>query len=252
MRSLLGFASYYRRFIPGLATLEAPLTQLTEKGKAFVWTPACQEAFEGIQGRLSAVPVLAYPLPEGQFVVDTDASGVGIGAVLSKMQDGVERPISYASKSLNKALRAYCTTRQELLAVVDALKHFRPYIWGRKFKLRTDHASLRWLTNFKDAEGIYARWLARLETYDYEIEHRTGAKHANADAMSRLPVRQRCSRGDCGDCGNFPVLQVQTRRQRTLGGAGLRVKVLVHSPHSPNQPRKKKQYGEKGGPGEGR
>ena len=84
---------------------------------------------------------------------------LGIGAALSQIQDGVERPIAYASKTLNRAQRAYCTTRRECLAVVGFVKHFRQYLYGRRFRVRTDHALLRWLTNFKDAEGMYARWI---------------------------------------------------------------------------------------------
>ena len=214
VRSFLGFASYYRRFIPGFSVMAAPLIELTEKGAEFRWNRQRQEAFEDIRQKLISAPVLAYPLREGLFVLDTDASGTGIGAALSQIQEGVERPIAYASKTLNRAQRAYCTTRRECLAVVEFVKHFRQYLYGRRFRVRTDHASLKWLTNFKDAEGMYARWISLLETYDFEIEHRPGEKHANADALSRLRAGHSCPRDDCQQCSPGRAGAVVTRRQR--------------------------------------
>ena len=123
--------------------------------------------------------------------MDTDASDTGIGAVLSQKDDnGTEHVIAYASRVLSKAERRYCVTRRELLAVVFFLHHFRPYLLGRRFTLRTDHGSLTWLSNFKEPEDQLARWLERLQEYDFEILHRPGRKHGNADGLSRLPCRQ--------------------------------------------------------------
>ena len=96
-------------------------------------------------------PVLAYPRPEGKLILDTDASAVTIDGCLSQVQDGEERVLAYYSQTLSAA-----QTKRELLAVVKAVKHFRMYLWGRSFLLRTDHASLRWLINFKDPEGMLA------------------------------------------------------------------------------------------------
>ena len=184
VRSFLGLASYYRRFIPSFAEIASALTALTGAGVKFQWTKACQDSFDQLKELLVSSPVLAYPKEEGQFVLDTDASDTGIGAVLSQMQDGVERVIAYASKTLSKTQRKYCTTKKELLAVVTFVQHFRHYLYGQKFRIRTDHASLVWLRNFKDAEGMLARWISKLETYDYKLEHRSGVKHTNADALS--------------------------------------------------------------------
>ena len=92
------------------------------------------------------------------FILDTDGSQTGIGAVLSQIQDGDERVIAYASRSLNKSQQKYCTAMIELLPVVTFVKQFRHYLWGRKFRVRTDHASLTWLQNFKESEGMLARW----------------------------------------------------------------------------------------------
>lgn len=119
---------------------------------------------------------------------------MGIGAVLSQIDDnGAERVIAYASKALSKPERRYCVTRKELLAVVSFVQHFRPYLLGRRFTLRTDHGSLTWLSQFEEPEGQLARWLERLQEFDFEICHRPGKKHQNADALSRIPCSQ-CGR----------------------------------------------------------
>lgn len=112
-----------------------------------------------------------------------DASNVGIGAVLSQVHQGDERVIAYYSQALSKPERNYCTTRRELLAIVKAIDHFHPYLYGRKFTITTDHASLQWLLNFKNPEGQIARWLDKLQTYDFCIVYRTGRSHQNADVF---------------------------------------------------------------------
>ena len=185
VRSFLGLASYYRRFIPQYAQIADPLTRLTEKGRKFTWNDQCQQAFEALKQKLVTAPVLAYPQTEGLMVLDTDASAVSISGCVSQIQNGEERVIAYGSKALSAAQRRYCTTKRELLAVVKFVKYYRTYLWGRHFMVRTDHASLRWLLNFKDPEGMLARWLSVLNTYDFEIVHRPGAKHNNADSLTR-------------------------------------------------------------------
>jgi transposase InsO family protein len=199
VRSFLGLAGYYRDHIGSFAAVAEPLFFLTRKNVRFEWTEACQIAFDALKEALSEAPVLVYPDPTKDYILDTDCSLYGMGAVLSQIIEGKERVIAYASKSLNKAQRNYCTTRRELLAVITFVKHFRHYLYGTKFLIRTDHASLRWLTNFRDPEGILARWLTTLETYNYEIQHRSGKDHANADSLSRCPPRL-CPRTDCDDC----------------------------------------------------
>ena len=119
--------------MPGFATIAKPLTKLTEEGRQFQWSRECQAAFEELKSILTKAPVLSYPLPDGQFVLDTDASNVGIGAVLSQYQHGQERVIGYFSKTLAKPERNYCVTRRELLAVVKATRHFYKYLYGRRF-----------------------------------------------------------------------------------------------------------------------
>ena len=194
VQQFLGLANYYRRFVENFANIAKPLHRLTEKATKFEWSTDCQAAFEHLRQKLVSAPILAFPNLEKPFILDTDASDVGIGAVLSQLDDsGAERVIAYASKALSKPERRYCVTRKELLAVVSFVQHFRPYLLGRRFTLRTDHGSLTWLSQFKEPEGQLARWLERLQEFDFEIRHRPGKKHQNADALSRIPCSQ-CGR----------------------------------------------------------
>ena len=194
LRSFLGLCSYYRRYVRNFSTIARPLHRLTEKGSDFKWTQECSDAFNHLKNALITAPVLKYPSSTERFILDTDASNFGIGAVLSQVQDGEERVVAYYSATLSKAERNYCVTRKELLAVVSAVKKFHHYLYGRPFLVRTDHGALRWLLNFKNPEGQLARWLEVLGVYDLTIEHRSGVKHANADALSRRPCI------DCKSC----------------------------------------------------
>lgn len=211
VRSFLGTASYYRKYIQGFADIASPLTNLTKKNQKFVWTEKCQSAFERLKEALVSAPVLAYPTREGKFVLDTDASATAIGAVLSQIQDGEEKVIAYASCALSSSRKHYCTTYRELYAVVRFVKYFSHYLWGRPFLVRSDHSSLKWLKNFKQPEGMVARWIATLDTYDFQIEHRKGASHGNADGLSRIP-RRCCQREECSQCSQKQV-RVVTRSQ---------------------------------------
>lgn len=157
VRSFVGFCSYYRRFIPNFATVAKPLHRLSEKQKSFEWTQECEAAFSKLKEMMTQTPILAHPDFSKHFILDTDASDVAIGAVLSQEIDGHERVIAYASRTLSKAERRYCVTRKELLALVHFVKHFRHYLYGKMFKVRTDHGSLRWLMKFRDPEGQVAR-----------------------------------------------------------------------------------------------
>ncbi|GFX31590.1 retrovirus-related Pol polyprotein from transposon 412 [Trichonephila clavipes] len=129
----------------------------------------------------------------GQAIyLDTDASNESVGAVLSQEIDDQERVVAYWSKCLSKPERNYCVTRKELLAIVKAIEHFHHYLYGQKFLLRTDHASLTWLMNFRNTEGQVARWIQRLNEYYFDIRHRKGSSHGNADALSRRPCPENC------------------------------------------------------------
>ena len=222
VRSFLGIASYYRKFIPNFSSIAHPLTRLTEKDVKFQWSDEETRSFDSLKKNLISSPILTYPTDKDKYVVDTDASNYGIGAVLSQVQNGVERVIAYASKSLTKSQRRYCTTKRELLAVVHFVSvTFRHYLIGEPFTIRTDHSSLTWLTGFKDADGMLARWLTMLAPFIYTIEHRKGDLHLNADALSRRPPK-RCPREDCLDCHpdseleDCNILQVMNQGQQAV------------------------------------
>ena len=195
VRSFLGLAQYYRRFVQGFSSIAAPLHKLAEKSARFVWTEDCEEAFNKLKQALSSAPILGYPMAEGQYILDTDASNFAVGGVLSQVQDGEERVIAYGSKSLKKAERNYCVTRRELLAIVVFLEKYKHYVGGQRVKVRTDHGSLRWLFIFKNPEGQLARWLEFLSNFDLDLEYRPGKRHQNADGLSRRPCKQ-CGRWD--------------------------------------------------------
>ena len=125
LRGFCGLCSYYRNFIKDLSIIAAPLFDLVKKGAVFMWTEQCQAAFETLKGRLTSAPVLAPPVDGGGYVLDVDACDVGIGAVLQQWQDEELRVVGYASRTLSKPERAYCTTRKEQLAVVYGLKQFQ-------------------------------------------------------------------------------------------------------------------------------
>uniref|UniRef100_A0A3B1KKN7 Reverse transcriptase/retrotransposon-derived protein RNase H-like domain-containing protein n=1 Tax=Astyanax mexicanus TaxID=7994 RepID=A0A3B1KKN7_ASTMX len=153
VRSFVGLASYYRRFIRGFAYVAAPLHALTKPSVKFRWSDEAERAFEELKSRLCNAPILAFPKVSESFIVDTDASDHGLGAVLSQVQDGSEHVIAYYSRRLDRAERNYCVTRRELIAVVESLKHFRAYMYGVPFLLRTGHALLQWLMRFREPEG---------------------------------------------------------------------------------------------------
>ena len=170
VHEFLGFTGYYRRFVPDYSTVAQALVHLLGKDCKFKWTTACQDAFEALRALLIKAPMLAFPKEDLPYIVDTDASDYGIGGVLSQNIEGTEHVIAYYSKSLNPAQQKYCTTRRELLAVVSTLDHFKGYVWGPHFSVRTDHAALVWLTNLRNIEGMLARWLAKLQQFNFSIE----------------------------------------------------------------------------------
>ena len=187
VQQVLGLLNYYRSFIPDFANIAHALTKLLEKGRKFEWTAECQTAFDTLKRRLCTAPILAFPRFDRRFLLDTDASGYAISGVLSQTgDDSKEHPVAYFSRALSKTEQNYSTTRRELLAALESMEHFRIYLIGSRFLLRTDHASIQWLTRFRDANGQNARWQERLAEFDYEVQHRPGRHHSNADTLSRL------------------------------------------------------------------
>jgi hypothetical protein len=193
MRSFLGLANYYQRFIPDYATIAYPLTKLLRKRQKFEWTQEQQKALDILKQLLTSEPIVQYPDFRQEFILATDASNYGLGAILSQRSPtGLETVIAYASKTLNSAERNYSTTEKECLAIVWACKHFNKFLIGRQFSLFTDHAALRHLNNSYATNARHSRWITQLAPFDYIIRYKKGSEHGNADALSRLypPKRQ--------------------------------------------------------------
>lgn len=187
IRSFLGFASYYRRFIERFSDIARPMLKLLRKGTKFCWTDECQNSFERFKEILTSPPLLQYPNFQKQFILTTDASTFALGAILSQGESvGKDLPVAYASRTLNSAEMNYTVTELELLAIMYGIKQFRPYLWGRKFKIVTDHQPLTWIFNVKDPSSRLLRWRIKLEEYDFEIIYKTGKTNKNADALSRI------------------------------------------------------------------
>ena len=188
VRSFLGLASYYRRFIRDFSKIASPLFDLTKKNNRFFWDSNCQRAFDTLKKFLAETVVLQYPDFSKPFILDCDASDRAVGSVLSQIgSDGLERVVAYYSTTHTPQEINYSTTRKELLAIIKSIKHFKHYLYGRKFTVRTDHGSITWLRNFKEPHGQVARWIEFLATYDIDFEYRAGPRHQNADALSRYP-----------------------------------------------------------------
>ena len=184
VRQFLGLASYYRRYILNFSNIAAPLYSLTQNNIPFSWDEACNKAFTALKMQLVQTPVLAYPRfgPNAdEFVLQTDASAVGLGAILE--QGG--HVIAYASRTLTSAERNYSVIQRECLAIVFALKQYRHYLLGRSFRLYTDHAPLQWLSEQK-MEGMLCRWALAMQEFSFKIVYRKGSVNTNADALSRL------------------------------------------------------------------
>ncbi|KAJ0927013.1 putative nucleotidyltransferase, Ribonuclease H [Helianthus annuus] len=181
IRSFLGLAGYYRRFIANFSRIALPLTTLTHKGKPFDWGPKQEEAFQTLKQKLCDAPILTLPEGSDDFVVYCDASGQGLGCVL--MQRG--KVIAYASRQLKVHEKNYTTHDLELGAVVFALKIWRHYLYGTKCEIYTDHKSLQHILNQKELNMRQRRWVELLNDYDCEIRYHPGKANVVADALSR-------------------------------------------------------------------
>ena len=188
VQRFLGLCNYYRRFVKGFAEIASPLNRLLKKDVKFVWSKECQQSFDTLKEKLTSYPIVKQPDFKREFWVFTDASKYAVGAILSQKDDtGNECVIAYASRSLKGAEINYVVTEQECLAVLFAIKQFRIYLYGTHFKVITDHNALNWLMRITDPTGRLARWAIYLQVYNFEIIHRKGVLHSNADALSRPP-----------------------------------------------------------------
>ena len=192
LRQFLGLTSHYRRFIHNYAKIAHPLYALTRKGAQYQWTAQCEVAFETLKDKLLTPPVLAYPDFTKDFVIETDASKQGLGAILSQRQeDNKLHPVAYASRSVSVAEANYAITNLETLAVVWAITHFRYYVYGHNVTIITDHAAVKAVLGIPNLTGQHARWWSKVYgsgIRQINIVHRTGKENQHADALSRQPV----------------------------------------------------------------
>jgi hypothetical protein len=183
VRSFLRLSGYYHQYILRYAEKSRPLTQLTKKNLKFHWTEDQERAFQQLKEEISSDTVLAYPGmdPEHEYRLHTDASDIGISAVLSQVQGGVrDRLASQAAAEKNPSVM-----EKELLAAIFGSKQFRCYLYGRKFTLVTGHRALCWLLKLEEPSAKLTRWALRLSEFQYTVEHRPGKQHLVPDALSR-------------------------------------------------------------------
>lgn len=187
VKRFVAFANYYRSFIPNFAHIASPLNKLSKKNVEFKWTTECQEAFDLLKAELTDSPILQYPnfSELDNFILKTDASGVAIGAVLCNYDD---KPVAYASRTLNKAEKNYSTIEKELLGIVWAVKHFRPYLFGRKFIIQSDHRPLVYLFGMTNPSSRLTKFRLALEEYDFVVKYIRGSTNVVADALSRVEM----------------------------------------------------------------
>jgi hypothetical protein len=187
VRSFLGLAGYYRRFVEGFSKLASPLTELLKKETTFVWGNHEQNAFDALKKAITSAPILISPDPSKPYVVTTDASGFATGAILQQDHGRKLQPIAFMSHKMNAAERNYPVHEQELLAVVHALREWRHYLHGAKFEVVTDHMSLKHFLTQPRLSARQARWAEFMQEFEMKITHRPGKLNQAADALSRRP-----------------------------------------------------------------
>ena len=187
VRSVLGLLSYYRRYVPHFAGVTAPLTNLTKgtQGRQIQWTPECQEALEKVQKTLNTFPVLLLPCLGEDFVLRTDASSQGMGAVLLQQKGELLHPVQYASKKFTETQKKYSTIERECLAVVWGCEKFARFLAGRQFILQTDHRPLTFLRTAKTKNSRLLRWALALQEFAFQVEPLPGRANIFADLLSR-------------------------------------------------------------------
>ena len=197
LRSYLGLLNYYGNFIPNLSTLLQPLHELLRKGVKWAWTEECEKEFVRSKSELVADKVLVPYDEKKKQTLACDASPYGVGAVISHvMDDGEEHPIAFASRTLTKSERNYSQIEKEALGIVFGFRKFHKYLYGRTFHLLTDHKALATILGPKTAVPTLAaarmqRWAVILQAYNYQVQYRSSAEHANAEAGRKEEERKR-------------------------------------------------------------
>ena len=193
-RSFLGMINYYAKLISNYSTITHPLNELLKDGVEWKWSEDQERAFKQLKDKLSSAPILMHFSEKLPLKLGTDASQYGVRAVISHvLPSGEERPIAYASRTLTKSERNYAQIEKEALSIIFGIKKFHQYLYGRKFLLVTGHKPLTTLLGPKSGiptltAARLQRWALLLAAYQYDIEYRSTAKHANADCLSRLPI----------------------------------------------------------------
>ena len=187
VRAFLGLAGYYRRFVPHFSTIAEPLTELTKSRNPdkVKWTDDCEVVFCKLKEILVAPPVLKVVEPDKPYILQTDASELGLGAVLSQLKDGEEHPVAFVSRKLLPREKNYSVIEKECLAIVWSLQMFYVYLFGQRFTIETDHQPLSWLEKMKNANQSLTRWALAVQPFCFEIHHRRGSLNKNADGLSR-------------------------------------------------------------------
>ena len=181
-------AGYYRKFVQNFSVIATPLTGALRKEMPdkIRWTEAMESAFGRLKEALTTSPVLHSPNPDKPYILQTDASGLGIGAVLTQEDEqGEEHPVGYFSRKLKPAEQNYAAVELECLGIVKGIDHFQVYLSGGDFVVETDHKALVYLARFKETKSRLIRWALALQPYTFQIRHRAGTRNGNADGLSR-------------------------------------------------------------------
>ncbi|KAM6548542.1 hypothetical protein CsatB_020218 [Cannabis sativa] len=216
VRSFLGHAGFYRRFIKDFSKVAKPLSNLLASGVPFEFGKDCLEAFQILKAKLISAPIVTTPNWELPFEIMCDASDYAIGAVLGQRVDKVFRTIYYASKTLNDAQLNYATTEKEMLAIVFACDKFRPYLIGNKVIVYTDHSAIKYLMTKKDAKPRLIRWVLLLQEFDLDIKDKKGTENLVADHLSRLELEESQNTKEVQINEQFPDEQLFSVRESLM------------------------------------
>lgn len=189
-KRFVAFANFYRRFIKNFSVIAAPLNELSKKYATFKWTEDCDKSFQYLKNALSTPPILTYPDFNKEFILTTDASDLGCGAKLAQVKDGIEMPIAFASKAFKNADLKRPPIEKEMLAIYFGITHFRPYLYGKKFLVKTDHKPLVHLCTMKNPTSKVLRMRFELFDYDFDVQYVPGPENVEADALSRINFKE--------------------------------------------------------------